>query len=69
MRFAGGEPGTGCPGDRWEEPRTLISLMLLCCLDWGCHSVTEYQFAKFSSLFSFSCYHQSHPEALLLRPD
>lgn len=66
MRFAGGEPGTGCQG---TGGRNHVLQSALCCLDWGCHSVTEHQFAKFSSLFSFSCYHQSHPEALLLRPD
>lgn len=37
------------------------------CVQIG--AIAKCQFTKFCSLSSFSCYHQSHPEALLLRPD
>lgn len=47
-----------------REPQTCFNQL------WGVHiEVVGCQLAEFCSLFSFSCCHQSHPEALLLCPD
>lgn len=64
LRFVGGEGQSLAQGTRGREPQICFNQP---CIQVG--AVAECQFAKFSSLFLFSCYHQSHPADLLLCPD